>query len=295
MRAAGFRLWRNHKGWASMGPLAAIPRIPKLLDAMLRTAFHIRASKPDLVVLVDFGVFNLALGEHAAPLSLRRGDFGSLSARNVARQRGEGAARELADGSGDGLCASVRHSIEALDAASSSSAIRLRADIATRPLRAAGAARRRPRRDAAGQPRGRAAPAFAGACRSLSHAAKTGGRSCAAFLARRTSARERSIARAVKREAIAATSRSCGASTAALADADAAWVSSGTAVLETALLGVPAVAIYVIPRILIWYGHRMIRHRFITLPNLVLGREDRSGAVARAGDARADSPTRSRR
>ncbi|MGB9653307.1 MAG: hypothetical protein WCB01_16015, partial [Candidatus Cybelea sp.] len=61
MRGAGFTLWRNHKGWASMGPLAAIPRIPKLLDAMLRTAFHIRASKPDLVVLVDFGVFNLRL------------------------------------------------------------------------------------------------------------------------------------------------------------------------------------------------------------------------------------------
>ena len=44
-----------------MGPLAAIPRIPKLLNAMLRTAFYIVASKPDLVVLVDFGVFNLRL------------------------------------------------------------------------------------------------------------------------------------------------------------------------------------------------------------------------------------------
>ena len=44
-----------------MGPLAAIPRIPKLLNAMLRTAFHLAASKPDLIVLVDFGVFNLRL------------------------------------------------------------------------------------------------------------------------------------------------------------------------------------------------------------------------------------------
>ncbi len=43
--------------------------------------------------------------------------------------------------------------------------------------------------------------------------------------------------------------------------------------LETALLGVCTVAIYVIPKALIWYGHRMIRHRYITLPNLVLGRE----------------------
>src|SRR5580658_11188538 len=61
MRNAGFAIWRDHAGWASLGPLAAIPRIPKLLDAMLRTAFHIVASKPDLVVLVDFGVFNLRL------------------------------------------------------------------------------------------------------------------------------------------------------------------------------------------------------------------------------------------
>ena len=60
---------------------------------------------------------------------------------------------------------------------------------------------------------------------------------------------------------------------AALADADGAWVASGTAVLEAALLGVPAVALYVILRALIWYGQRMVKHRFITLPNLVLDRE----------------------
>ncbi|MGB8626198.1 MAG: hypothetical protein WCD03_08535, partial [Candidatus Cybelea sp.] len=59
----------------------------------------------------------------------------------------------------------------------------------------------------------------------------------------------------------------------ALAGADGAWVCSGTAVLETALLGVPAVALYVIPPALIWYGKRMIRHSYITLPNLVLSRE----------------------
>ena len=55
----------------------------------------------------------------------------------------------------------------------------------------------------------------------------------------------------------------------AVAEADVAWVASGTAVLETALLGVPTVGIYVIPRILIWYGHRMIKHDFIMLPNLI--------------------------
>jgi lipid-A-disaccharide synthase len=60
---------------------------------------------------------------------------------------------------------------------------------------------------------------------------------------------------------------------AAVADADGAWVASGTAVLEVALLGVPAVALYVFPRMLTWYGRRMLRHRFATLPNLIMGRE----------------------
>ena len=61
MRASGATLWRDHTGWASMGPAAAIPRIPKLLLTMLQTAAHIVATKPDLVILVDFGVVNLRL------------------------------------------------------------------------------------------------------------------------------------------------------------------------------------------------------------------------------------------
>ncbi|MGA8532694.1 MAG: hypothetical protein WB615_01150, partial [Candidatus Tumulicola sp.] len=67
MRAAGFDIWRDHTGWASMGPLAALPRIPKLLAAMWRTAYHLVRTKPDLIVLVDFGVFNLRLA-----MTLRR-------------------------------------------------------------------------------------------------------------------------------------------------------------------------------------------------------------------------------
>jgi lipid-A-disaccharide synthase len=82
----------------------------------------------------------------------------------------------------------------------------------------------------------------------------------------------RMIAATIEREKLAGVKIARGVSS-ALAEADGAWVASGTAVLETALAGVPAVALYVIPPILIWYGHRMIRHRFITLPNLVLGRE----------------------
>src|SRR5579864_1204352 len=71
MRANNFTLWRDHTGWASMGPLAAIPRIPKLLYTMLVTAAHIKDTKPDLVVLVDFGAFNLRLARRLRSIGYR--------------------------------------------------------------------------------------------------------------------------------------------------------------------------------------------------------------------------------
>ena len=61
MRANGFDVWHDTAGWASIGPLAAIPRIPPLLVAMLRTASRLARTEPDLIVLVDFGAFNLRL------------------------------------------------------------------------------------------------------------------------------------------------------------------------------------------------------------------------------------------
>ena len=63
MRANGFRVWHDTAGWASIGPLATIPRIPPLLVAMLRTAFRLARPKPDLIVLVDFGAFNMRLAK----------------------------------------------------------------------------------------------------------------------------------------------------------------------------------------------------------------------------------------
>ncbi|HEY1429747.1 MAG TPA: hypothetical protein VGF18_09240, partial [Candidatus Tumulicola sp.] len=79
------------------------------------------------------------------------------------------------------------------------------------------------------------------------------------------------IQRAVARDGIAGITVVTGAQN-ALRDADAAWVASGTAVLEAALSGVPSVALYVVTPILVKHARTMIRHRFITLPNLVLGR-----------------------
>jgi lipid-A-disaccharide synthase len=78
------------------------------------------------------------------------------------------------------------------------------------------------------------------------------------------------LERDVTREGIDGVSVVTGAQ-AALSNADGAWVASGTAVLEAALSGVPSVALYVVTPILVKHARGMIKHRFITLPNLILG------------------------
>jgi lipid-A-disaccharide synthase len=270
MRDAGFSLWRNHTGWASMGPLAAIPRIPKLLDAMLRTASYIMASKPDVVVLVDFGVFNLRLAS-----TLRR--FGYTKpildvfppgtwldnpdkAQRVAALTEPVTAFEHQYQFYRSLGARIHYFGHPL-------ASRYR----MRPMRAAaptdgGVVALRPG-SRAGEVR-RHMPVLAEAFRELLRR-RPKLRGVAGAADART---ERMIRHALDSAGLQDLKIERGVE-AAVAQADAAWVASGTAVLEAALLGVPAIGIYVIPWILIWYGHRMIKHRFIMLPNLVLGRE----------------------
>jgi lipid-A-disaccharide synthase len=270
MRAAGFRLWRDHTGWASMGPAAAIPRIPKLLDAMLRTAFHILTSKPDLVVLVDFGVFNLRLAStlrrlrYAGPILDLFPPGTWLDNEEKARRVSELAVPVTAFAHQYEFYRRLGRRIEFFGHP-------LTSRYAMRPRRTAppadgGVVAMLPG-SRSGELR-RHVPAMAAAYREL----KRRRPKLRGIFGAADERAEKRIMRALEREPASDVTVVRGVA-AALDNADGAWVASGTAVLETALLGVPAVAIYVIPPMLIWYGLRMIKHRFITLPNLVLGRE----------------------
>lgn len=269
MRAAGVSLWRDHTGWASMGPAAAIPRIPKLLAAMLSTAFHIAASKPDLVVLVDFGVFNLRL------------------ARQLRRMGYTGPILDLFPPGtwldNERKAHQVSAAVEPITAFKHQydfyRSVGARIAYFGHPL--ASQYTMRPPRSA--PPDGGTVAMLPGSrSGELRHHLPVLAQAYRVLRQRRPELRgvfgaadERAaatIARAIEREQLENVEIVRGVA-AALTNADGAWVASGTAVLEVALSGVPAVAIYVIPRAMIWYGRRMIRHRFITLPNLVLGRE----------------------
>jgi lipid-A-disaccharide synthase len=271
MREAGFAIWRDHTGWASMGPLAAIPRIAPQLAIMWRTAFHIAARKPDLLVLVDYGVFNLRL---ASTLRRRLRYTGPIvdvfppgAWLDNARKAREVSALTVP-------VTAFAHQYEFYRQ------LRLNVAYFGHPL--AGryrmrAARAAPLDDAGtvailpgsrGVELRRHLPALAGAYSELrSRRSRLRGIFGAA-----DEGCGRMIARAVERYELSGVEIVPGVS-AAIANADAAWVASGTAVLECALSGVPAVALYVITPWLVKHGRKLIKHRFITLPNLVLGRE----------------------
>jgi lipid-A-disaccharide synthase len=271
MREAGFTLWRNYAGWASMGPLAAIPKIPKLLNAMLRTAFHIRATKPDVVVMIDFGVFNLRLANTLRRRLKYEGPILNLFPPSTWLDNAE-KARNVSDVSVP--VTAFQHQFDFYRG------LGLRIEFFGHPL--AGRYRMRELRPAppadggvvamlpgsrSGELR-RHLPVMAAAYRTLqARRPKLRG-----FFGAADDRGERMIHEAVARERLSGVEITHGVE-AAVREADGAWVASGTATLECALLGVPFVGIYVIPRVLIWYGRRMIRHRYITPPNLVLERE----------------------
>lgn len=270
MRGVGFRIWRDNAGWASMGPAAAIPRIPKLLAAMLATAAHLRASKFDLIVLVDFGVFNLRLASTLRRFGYR-GPILDLFPPGTWLDNEKKARRVSA------LTVPVTafaHQYEFYRR------IGCRIVHFGHPLTSRYPARTlRPAPPAGGGtvailPGSRSGelrrhlPVLAQAYRLLAQRRPA---LCGVFGAADAPA-VAAIVETVERERLTNVRIARGVAQAA-AQADGAWAASGTAVLETALLGVPTVSLYVIPPAMIWYGRRMIRHRYITLPNLILGRE----------------------
>lgn len=270
MRAANVALWRDNTGWASMGPAAAIPRIPKLLAAMLRTAAHIKRTQPDLVILVDFGVFNLRLARQLRRIGYDRPIL-DVFPPGTWLDDAEKARRVSAAAIPVTVFAHQRDFYRSLGCRIEFFGHPLTSRYAKRP------ARPLPPRDGGvvamlpgsrGGELRRHVPLMLEALAAMrSLRPNVQGRFAAA-----DARAQRVIAQAIAERGATDITIAPGVAS-VLEEADGAWVVSGTAVLETALIGVPAVAVYRIPPALVWYGRRMIKHRFITLPNLVLGRQ----------------------
>ena len=270
MRSEGFDLWRDHAGWASMGPLAAIPRIPKLYVTMRQTANHIVESKPDLVIAVDFGAFNMRLAKtlrtqlgYGAPMMDLFPPATWLDKEGVARAVSSWMVPVTAFVHQYDFYKRFGLPIVYFGHP-------LASQYVTRPSRPTPSATGGTIALLPGSRGGELkfhVPALLGAYRLLKErrpelqarfgAASDDGEAILHRELRRAKL-DVPIVRGVA---------------AAVDGADAAFVASGTAVLETALLGVPCVALYIIAKILVRHARNVYpAGKFITLPNLVLER-----------------------
>jgi len=271
MRGAGFELWRDHAGWASMGPLAAIPRVPKLYAAMWATARHLVAGRPDLVVLVDFGAFNLRLAKTLRTQLRYPGPILDLFPPATWLDK-EGVARAVSSWMVPVTAFEHQYAFyKSLDLPVMYFGHPLASQYTMRPERPAPPLEGGTLAILPGSRGGELkfhVPPLLHACRLL----KKQRPGLQIRIGAADDAGERTLRRAVSKAGLSDVAIVRGVA-AAVADADAAFVASGTAVLETALLGVPSVALYIITPILVRHARRVYpAGKFITLPNLILER-----------------------
>lgn len=270
MREAGFTLFRDNTWWASMGPIDAIPRIPPLLLACAQTGQHIAKTKPDLVILIDFGVFNVRLARFLRERLKYTGAIMYLFPPSAWLDK-EGVARAVAGATVPVTAFERQYNFY--------KRLKLPAVYFGHPLAAQyplRAPRPAPPSDGGtiallpGSRGGELKYHVPALLAALAELRKTRPRLRAVFGAA-TAAGETTLSRAIKKARVEHVEVVRGVR-AAVADADAAFVASGTAVLEVALLGVPAVALYIITPLLVGYGRRIYKGDYITLPNLMLER-----------------------
>ena len=277
MAAAGFSLTTRTTGWAAMGPIEALRRIPPLFANVWRHAFWMRARPWDLVVLVDFGAYNLRFAKtlrllgYRAPILYLMPPGAWLDkptqAAAVARYTTALTAFEHQRDFYTRLGLPIAYFGHPL--------VTLVSPRAPRPTAPAdgGEVALLP-----GSRRGeleRHLPPLLAALRIVRrkrpHATFT--------LGAADSEAEATIARVLGATFLPAFGgrglglRIVRGARAALEGADAAWIASGTAVLEACLLEVPTVALYVLARAQVAIAKRVWRNPFITLPNILAGAE----------------------
>ena len=271
MREAGFNVAVDTRGWASLGLLAALGKIPRLLSIMLWTAARLRLNAPDLIVMVDFSAFNVRFARQLRRTGYR-GPIVYYIPPSAWLDRVKVSQRVAAATLPVTVFTHQRDFYKSLG---------LRVEFFGHPLVSLIAPRpeRPPPPPDGGTvallPGSREAeidrhlPPLLHAARGLAlerpHLQCVVGAAGPEFRAR--------IESDVASSGISA--RVVDGARAALEVADAAWIASGTAVLEAALIGVPSVLFYITSPAQAKLARRMyarIGGRWIGLPNLVLKR-----------------------
>jgi lipid-A-disaccharide synthase len=267
MRAMGFRLWNDTRGWSTMGIFEALRSVPKLWLIMWRNALRLRANPPDLIVLVDFGAVHLRLAKTLRAIGYRRPILYFFPPGAwLDKLKQAKAAADLSI-----PLVAFEHQRDFYRAQGLPVHFfghPLPPSYAMRPARAT------PPPDGgtiAILPGSRAGelkrhlPVLLEAYAELrarrpNLRAFAGAADTATENAIREELRQRNLPEITIRRTAAA----------AIADADAAWIASGTAVLEAALSGVPSIALYILSDAQARIARRIYSGPYITIPNLAL-------------------------
>lgn len=269
MRKAGFSVRWNTRGWSSMGPLAALSRIPKLSAVLLATAWHLQHDAPDLLVLVDFGAFNLRLARLLRTFGYARPVLyffppGAWLDNPKQAQAVAAATTALTP------FAHQRDFYRSCGLPIAYLGHPLTGAYSMRPLRCP------PARDGgtvAVLPGSRLTelsfhlPVLLRAIRELRTV-----RPRARFIIGAADCDAQRLIDKMLASDDSGAIEVVSSAQEALARADGAWIASGTAVLEAALWGVPAVSLYILPRATARLARRVYRGRYVSIPNLVLQR-----------------------
>lgn len=273
MEAAGFELVTRTAGWAAMGPIEALKRIPPLFANVWRHAFWLRAKPWDLVVLVDFGAYNLRFAKtlrllgYPGPILYLMPPGAWLDkpaqAAAVARYTTALTAFEHQRDFYQSLALPIAYFGHPL--------VSLVAPRPERPLAPAGGGTIALLPGSRLGELERHLPPLLGALRIV-----RARRPAAEFvIGAADGLSDRAIRRALKATFLpdfigrGLGVRVVDGARAALDSADAAWIASGTAVLEATLRDVPTVAFYVIAKSQVAIAKRVWRRPYITLPNLL--------------------------
>ena len=274
LEAAGARIVVRTRGWASLGPLAAAGKIPRLWTAMARTALALRADPPDVVVLVDFGAFNLRFAKTLRLLGFTRPIVyyappaawldNAKRARQVARLTDALTIFAHQAGFYRGLGLPIAFSGHPLVSR-----------IVPRPPRPPAPPDGGHIALLPGSRSGEIARHVPRLLDALALLRETRPAIEATIVAADDDARALVEHLLQMRKplplAIVSSAGSGEAARGVLAQADAAIIASGTAVLEAALIGTPTVALYVLAEAQAKMARRIYHGAYVTLPNLVLG------------------------
>ncbi|GIX22598.1 MAG: lipid-A-disaccharide synthase [Gammaproteobacteria bacterium] len=292
MRAAGVETLVDAEPLGVVGLVEVLRHLPALRAALRRLDDALRQSRPDLVILIDYQEFNLALARRARAAGLRTLFYIAPQAwawrpRRLRRYRGAvdrmavifpfevelcRAAGIAAEYVGHPLCGRVAARRPPAETRARLGLADCRAVVALLP----GSRRGEIRRllplmlDAAQRLEARCGPGL-GFVLPVAHA--RAGAQIEAVLARRPP-RDLRLLRITEDhyDAVAA--------------ADCAAVASGTATLETALLGVPLAIVYRVSPLSHALLRPLLRVERVGLPNIIAGREVAPELIQ--GDARPD-------